>query len=65
MSGKELARRLKDLDEVELLAFAGELSKSPELLENISDMVDVLLRRNEPSRDYGEFAAELREDGLL
>ena len=65
MGGKELAQRLKDLDEPELRAFVGELSKWPELLEDISDMLDLVLRSDEPSRDYSDFAREMSQDGLL
>jgi len=65
MGGKELAQRLKDLDERELQAFVGELSRSPELLEDISDMLDLLLRSDEPSRDYDDFASQLKGNGLL
>ena len=64
-AGKELAQRLKELDERELRAFVGELSRWPELLEDISDMLDLVLRSNEPSRDYSDFASQLNEDGLL
>ncbi len=64
-AGKELAQRLKELDERELRAFVGELSRWPELLEDISDMLDLALRSGEHSRDYSDFASQLNEDGLL
>jgi hypothetical protein len=56
--GNELAQRLNDLDEKELQAFVGELSKHP-------DMLDLVLKKDEPSRGYSEFARGLSEDGSL
>ena len=65
MGGRELAQTLNDLDEKELQSFVGELVRHPELLEEISDMVDLVLRENEASRNYGDFAREPSRDGLL
>jgi hypothetical protein len=65
MGGKELAQMLNALGEEELLSFVGELAKHPELLEEMSDMLDVVLRAGEPSRDYNDFARELSRDGLM
>lgn len=65
MNGKELAQKLKELDQQELRAFVGELSRWPELLEDLSDMLDLAIRGDEPSRDYADFARELSKDGLL
>jgi len=65
MGGRELAQTLNDLDEKELQSFVGELVRHPELLEEISDRVDLVLGENEASRDYGDFARELSREGLL
>lgn len=53
--GKELARKLKDLDGRQLRAFVKELSKRRELVEDISHMLHMVLRKNESSRDYRDF----------
>ena len=65
MSGKELAKQVAALPELERDEFISELLQHEDLVEDLEDILLVRSRRNEPSIPFDDVVAGLKRDKLL
>jgi hypothetical protein len=60
-----LASTVKKLDEKGRQTFLLKLVKDKELLADVSDILDIIKAKEEPSRKYNEFVKELKAGNRL